>query len=117
MRAALLALAEIAAPNHRRMVCILGEMRELGGAAAREHELLGDALAPAGVALVIGCGGLVDLALDHASHAGVTTKRARTTEEAAEIAVREVGAGDAILVKGSRGVATERVVRALMERV
>jgi UDP-N-acetylmuramoyl-tripeptide--D-alanyl-D-alanine ligase len=116
MRAALLALAEIAAPDRRRLVCVLGEMRELGAAAVREHELLGDALAPAGVALAIGCGGLVDLALDHAARAGVATKKARSTEEAGEIAVREVGAGDAVLVKGSRGVATERVVRALMGR-
>ena len=35
---------------------------------------------------------------------------AETPEEAAEILIREVRAGDSILVKGSRGVRTETVV-------
>jgi UDP-N-acetylmuramoyl-tripeptide--D-alanyl-D-alanine ligase len=37
-----------------------------------------------------------------------------TSEEAAEIVARELGAGDLVLVKGSRGIRTDRVVARLM---
>lgn len=39
-----------------------------------------------------------------------------TPEAAAELVARTVGAGDVVLVKGSRGVATDRAVAALVER-
>jgi UDP-N-acetylmuramoyl-tripeptide--D-alanyl-D-alanine ligase len=118
MHAALETLREVAAGSElrrgdRRMVAVLGEMRELGAIAAAEHEALGDALARAGVALSIGCGGLVDCALDRAAALGVSVLHARTTTEAAALAVREVRAGDVVLLKGSRGAAVESVLRAL----
>ncbi len=112
MHAALDALSELAAA--RRKVAVLGEMKELGALAREEHERLGDELVLAGVSFVIGCGGMVDLALDRAEKAGITVFRARTADEAATVACREVQAGDAILVKGSRSVGTEHVVAALV---
>ena len=111
MRAALSTLSEIA--GGRRRVAILGEMRELGALAEEEHRSLGDAVAEAGVRLVIGCGGLVDLTLERAAARGVEAVRAATTEDAAREATARVRAGDAILVKGSRGVRAEDVVAAL----
>lgn len=114
MRAALGALKELASHGKRRAVAVLGEMKELGALAETEHEALGRELVLAGVACVIGCGGLVDLALDRASKDGVLVFRTASTEEAAEVACREVRAGDAVLVKGSRSVGTERVVSALV---
>ena len=41
-------------------------------------------------------------------------RHADASDEAADIAAREVRAGDLVLVKGSRGVATERVVERLV---
>jgi UDP-N-acetylmuramoyl-tripeptide--D-alanyl-D-alanine ligase len=113
VRAALASLAEIAAPEKRRTIAVLGEMKELGPLAEEEHKKLGHAIAKAGVRLAISCGGLMDLAVNAS---GVPAKVARTTAEAAEICVREVRPGDAVLVKGSRSVGTEDVVRALEGR-
>lgn len=111
MRAALATLVEVAGP--RRKVAVLGEMKELGPLAASEHAALGDAIAEAGVALVIGCGGLIDRALDRAAARGVEVVRCADTAAAATVATTRVVAGDAVLVKGSRSVGTEAVVSAL----
>jgi len=112
MRAALATLGEIA--GGRRRVAVLGEMKELGALAREEHEALGEAIADAGVALAIGCGGLVDLALDRAAARGVEVVRAASTAEAAAEAAVRVRHGDAVLVKGSRSVGAEKVVAALL---
>lgn len=114
MRAALATLSELAGGT-RRKVAVLGDMKELGAHAEAEHEALGEVIASAGVALAIGCGGLIDRALAGAEARGVTVVRARSTEEAAAEAKARVKAGDAVLVKGSRSVGAERVTAALSE--
>src|SRR5262249_1750733 len=78
-RAALASLAEIAAPEKRRTIAVLGEMKELGPLAEEEHKKLGPAIAKAGVRLAISCGGLMALAVNAS---GVPAKVARTTAEA-----------------------------------
>jgi UDP-N-acetylmuramoyl-tripeptide--D-alanyl-D-alanine ligase len=114
MRAALAILADLA-PNGRR-VAVLGEMKELGETERQEHVALGDALASSGVALAIGCGGLASETMRRASSRGVEAVDCHDVEEAAKQAVSRVRAGDVVLVKGSRSVGAERVVRALAER-
>ncbi len=113
MRAALTTLSEIA--GARRKVAVLGEMKELGPLAEEEHVALGDAVADAGVALFIGCGGLIDRALERAAARGVAVVRCATTDDAAIEARTRVVPGDAVLVKGSRSVGTEIVVVALAQ--
>lgn len=113
MRAALATLAEIA--EGRRRVVVLGEMKELGALAEEEHRALGDAVAQAGVDLAIGCGGLISLTLERAASLGVDVVAANSTDEAASAAVRRITPKDAVLVKGSRSVGTERVVARLSE--
>ncbi len=113
MHAALATLAEIA--GARRRVVVLGEMKELGAHAEREHDALGDFLAQSGVAVAIGCGGLIDRTLARAAAAAITVVHAASTEEAAQETLARVRPGDAILVKGSRSVGAERVVAALTE--
>jgi UDP-N-acetylmuramoyl-tripeptide--D-alanyl-D-alanine ligase len=124
MRASLATLAEIAGASRRRVV-VVGEMKELGPVAEAEHDALGDAIADAigsgraggaglaTAALAIGCGGLVDRALERAAARGVPVVRARNTEEAASEAASRLRPGDAVLVKASRSVGAERVVAAL----
>ncbi len=116
MRSSLATLAELAG-SARRRVAVLGEMKELGALAEEEHDALGDALADAGVTLAIGCGGtLIARTLARAASRGVGIVAAESTERAAAEAVARVAPGDAVLVKGSRGVAAERVVAALAAR-
>jgi UDP-N-acetylmuramoyl-tripeptide--D-alanyl-D-alanine ligase len=110
--AALSTLAELSAG---RRVAVLGEMKELGPAAAREHTALGAAIAAAGVALLVTCGGMADAAAAAAERLGVAVARGRDADDAARIAVAQVRAGDFVLVKASRSVGAERVVDALLQ--
>ncbi len=114
MRAALATLSEIAAS--RKKVAVLGEMKELGALAEEEHVALGDVVADAGVALFIGCGGLMDLALERAESRGVSVVRCSSTTDAAIEATKRLSDGDAVLVKGSRSTGTEAVVAAIERR-
>ena len=117
MRAALATLAEVA--GARRRVVVLGEMKELGSHAEREHDALGDVLAKAGIAVAIGCGGLIDRSLRRAADlvekASIDIVCAVSTAEATRETLGRVRPGDAVLVKGSRSVGAERVVAALTE--
>jgi UDP-N-acetylmuramoyl-tripeptide--D-alanyl-D-alanine ligase len=113
VRAALASLAEIAKKENRRAVVVLGEMRELGDHAKQAHAEIGDAIAANKIALAISCGGLADVAVERAGAAGVSVQSATDAEKASKIAVSEIRAGDVVLVKGSRGVASEVVVEAL----
>lgn len=115
MRAAFDTLSEIA--GSRRAVVVLGEMKELGDHAEREHDELGTALAKARVAVAIGCGGLIERTLRRASRENSSMEPvfAQDTGEAVEQVLRHVRPSDVVLVKGSRSVGAERVVAALTE--
>jgi UDP-N-acetylmuramoyl-tripeptide--D-alanyl-D-alanine ligase len=113
VRAALAALAEI---GQGRRIAVLGEMKELGPAAEREHAALGDAVAASGVGLLVSCGGLADVIARAAARAGVQVVSARDAAGAALVAVELVRPGDAVLVKASRSVGAEVVVDALAAR-
>jgi UDP-N-acetylmuramoyl-tripeptide--D-alanyl-D-alanine ligase len=113
MRAALADLESIA--GDRRKIAVLGEMRELGDYALLAHRELGCAIAGAGVALLIGCGGpLVEQMLATAEALGVKALRAASSEEAGKLARMHAICDDVILVKASRGVRAEYVVQALL---
>jgi UDP-N-acetylmuramoyl-tripeptide--D-alanyl-D-alanine ligase len=61
--------------------------------------------------------GLAEEIVAGANEAGLpATKFFNSSDEVAAELIREVKEGDLILVKGSRGVATDRVVKALRER-
>jgi UDP-N-acetylmuramoyl-tripeptide--D-alanyl-D-alanine ligase len=111
MRAALSTLAEC---GDGRRVAVLGEMKELGPAAEREHAALADAVVEAGVALLVSCGGLADVLARAASSRGVEVVFAGSAEQASRDTVDRVRPGDVVLVKASRSVGAERVVDALI---
>jgi UDP-N-acetylmuramoyl-tripeptide--D-alanyl-D-alanine ligase len=111
MRAALGALSEMAAG---RKVAVLGEMKELGPVAQREHEALADSVVQAGVKLLISCGGLADAIGRAAATKGVEVVFAGDARGAARAAAQSVRAGDVVLVKASRSVGAEHVVAELM---
>ncbi|HLK38297.1 MAG TPA: UDP-N-acetylmuramoyl-tripeptide--D-alanyl-D-alanine ligase [Polyangiaceae bacterium] len=114
MRAALRALAEVAAG--RRAVVVVGEMRELGEIAPAEHEALGGALVESRASVVVSCGGLADLAVAAAERAGAACARAADAAEASVLVAKLVRPRDVVLVKASRGVGAERVVDALSQQ-
>jgi UDP-N-acetylmuramoyl-tripeptide--D-alanyl-D-alanine ligase len=111
MRAALATLVEMRA---ERRLAVLGEMKELGPAAESEHEALGEAVALAGVALFVSCGGLADMIGRAAARRGVEVIFAADAERASHAVLERVRPGDVVLVKASRSVGAERVVRDLL---
>jgi UDP-N-acetylmuramoyl-tripeptide--D-alanyl-D-alanine ligase len=113
------ALAVVAGERRfARRAAVLGEMRELGESAVALHEACGRAAAASGLSLLVTVGGTAARAMGRAAiEAGMPGGQvwhADTSVEAADIAAREVHAGDLVLVKGSRGVTTERVVERLV---
>lgn len=111
MRAALGALSEMGAG---RRVAVLGEMKELGPVAQREHEALADSVVQAGVKLLISCGGLADAIGRAVATRGVEVVFAGDAGGAARAAAQSVRSGDVVLVKASRSVGAERVVAELL---
>jgi len=115
MEASLRAACEVAAREKRRLVVVLGEMRELGPMSAREHDKLGVLVARTDVAEVIGVGGEAERVTREAARAGKSASFALDAEQAVGTVLSRVLPGDVVLVKGSRGVATEKIVRALAQ--
>ena len=92
-------------------------MLELGDRSAELHQGIGRAAASAGVDVLFAVGGAPAKALaDAAIAAGMPAASVRyfaTSDEAAGAAATLVKTGDLVLVKGSRGVKTDRVVERL----
>jgi UDP-N-acetylmuramoyl-tripeptide--D-alanyl-D-alanine ligase len=103
----------------RRRIVVAGEMLELGTEAAALHRESGRELAGFGVDVLWGVSGLARELVEGAREAGMSAGATRFFETSAEAAAALpdfVEPGDLVLVKGSRGVHTERVVEALKER-
>jgi UDP-N-acetylmuramoyl-tripeptide--D-alanyl-D-alanine ligase len=116
MRASIATAVELARGEGRPLVLVLGEMRELGPVSASEHEALGKVAADAGARFVLAVGGAAAELARAAASVGAAARFVPTADEAASAVLELVRAGDVVLVKGSRGVATERVVSALARR-
>jgi len=97
-----------------RRVAVLGEMLELGDHADRLHAESGRLAARSGIDVLFAIGGpaarsLAAAAIDAGMPAEAVTYFA-SSEEAAPVIAKAVGAGDLVLVKGSRGIRTDVVV-------
>jgi UDP-N-acetylmuramoyl-tripeptide--D-alanyl-D-alanine ligase len=115
MRSSVVTAAELAAHEKRRLLLVLGEMRELGAASKVEHDELGRWIAGYEVAHLVGVGGDAEGIASVLRRYGKNASFAADAEEATVAVLARVEAGDVVLVKGSRSVATERIVRALVE--
>ena len=106
----------VLADEHRasRRVAVIGEMLELGHASTALHEEVGRVAAGAGIDVLMAVGGAPAAALARAAiAAGLPAKSVSyfpTSDAAANEAARSVRPGDVVLVKGSRGVRTDRIV-------
>ena len=99
---------------HRRWA-ILGEMLELGPAASSYHQQSGRQAARLGFSPVVGVGELARDLVAGAEEGGAEVLWLPDAARAAEFAAGELAEGDLLLVKGSRGVGLEEVVRTLRE--
>ncbi|HYJ47522.1 MAG TPA: UDP-N-acetylmuramoyl-tripeptide--D-alanyl-D-alanine ligase [Pyrinomonadaceae bacterium] len=100
----------------KRRIVVAGEMLELGEDEARMHREAGAEIARSGVDVLWGVRGLAREIVEGARAEGLSQEAARffeSSEEAAAAIVKEVREGDLILVKGSRGVQTDKVVDSL----
>jgi UDP-N-acetylmuramoyl-tripeptide--D-alanyl-D-alanine ligase len=105
------ALESAAAFPAERRIAVLGDMLELGPEGPRFHREAGERAAELGFAPVIGVG---ELSRDLVAGAGPGALWLPDAEAAAEWASGQIRRGDVVLVKGSRSVKLDRVVRRLL---
>lgn len=104
---------ELADSLGRRLVLVLGEMREMGPLAAKEHEEVARAAVAAAPALLVAVNGEAERFARAAEAAGIPSGFFATGEDAAPHVVAALRPGDVVLVKASRGVRLETVASAL----
>jgi UDP-N-acetylmuramoyl-tripeptide--D-alanyl-D-alanine ligase len=110
---------ELARARGGRALLVLGDMLELGAASRVEHEAVGRLAAQPGVAALVTCGremtAAAAAAREQAKRIGSDLSIAHLSDPsgAAVLVAPLLRAGDVVLVKGSRGVAMERVVDGL----
>jgi UDP-N-acetylmuramoyl-tripeptide--D-alanyl-D-alanine ligase len=101
-----------------RLVVVLGDMRELGGESRRAHLEVGERAASLGVHRLVLLGDCAEALAAGARRAGMTPEAlslCSSHAEAADAVAADWRSGDTVLVKGSRGMKLEQVVRLLEE--
>ncbi len=111
------ALKELARLRGGRAVAVLGDMLELGPYAEEAHRRLGARLAGLSVDVFIAVGPMMALACEEFKSAkgqkfkkGGLAIACADSVSAAEALMKDLRAGDTVLVKGSRGTRMERVL-------
>lgn len=112
VRAALRSLA--LGDKKGRRLAVLGDMLELGPQAATLHADLADEIAAAGVDAVFAAGPLMKSLYD-ALRPALRGAWAVNSNDLASAVINAVHDGDEILVKGSRGMKTDIIVKALLD--
>jgi UDP-N-acetylmuramoyl-tripeptide--D-alanyl-D-alanine ligase len=106
--------AMLDAKGFNRRIVVAGEMLELGAPGPELHRQCGREIAAMGIDVLIGVRGLAsELVAGAVEIVGSSTKLTgfcETPEQAAEQLIAGARPGDLVLVKGSRGVRTERVI-------
>lgn len=104
--------------NPGRKIAVLADILELGDLSWQCHYDLGTVVSEAAIQMVVTVGqemkALAKAIID--SGKGIAVCSFDNNEEASGWLIQNVGDGDAILVKGSRGMHEEEVVKALRER-
>jgi UDP-N-acetylmuramoyl-tripeptide--D-alanyl-D-alanine ligase len=113
MEGALAALTALR--GSRRGILVAGDMRELGPGAAAMHREIGRLAARMNVAKLYACGELAAEVARGAAEAGLAAGDivCGSREEILDPLLGELAAGDWVLVKGSRVMGMERIVRAI----
>ncbi len=115
MSAGLAALFDLEVTGRR--IAVLGDMLELGSAAEECHLAVGKEAADKGVQLLVTVGELGKLIAEGAKRAGLDGAGIASFDSASDAGkylAEKVRGGDAVLIKGSRGVGLERAAEALL---
>ncbi len=103
-------------PEGSRVIVVAGEMLELGEQEEEIHREVGEAIAVIGVHVLVGVRGLARKMTESAERAGMADVQfLEDSEKAGDYLAGNVRAGDVVLIKGSRGVRTEKVLEKLLE--
>ena len=116
LSAALELLNQIGTDPSGRKILVLGDMLELGERSEQMHTEAGRQAVEVGADHLIGLGPMMRFALDAAVASGMDLDRVRhftDKDELVRFASSLVEAGDVVLVKGSRGMQLEELVRQL----
>lgn len=114
-RAMELTLEAFATMSATRKLVAAGDMLELGGIEREAHREMGDLIARSGAAIFVAVGPRSALAAEAARAAGMSDVTHFPDSAAAAPFVAEAARpGDLILIKGSRGIAMEKIVQALL---
>ena len=114
VRAALAAAQEVAAQTGARMIIALGDMLELGALSREAHiEAIDRALVAHPAALVVVGPNMTQAAATVSAIEGVRLITAPDSTVAATLVCGLIRDGDLVLVKGSRGIAMERIIEGL----
>jgi UDP-N-acetylmuramoyl-tripeptide--D-alanyl-D-alanine ligase len=108
-------ITTLASMPAKRRILVAGEMLELGADAVRLHRECGKAAAEAGIDLVVGVRGNAAAIVEAALEAGALAIFLPSPQEAGEWLREEIRAGDAVLLKASRGVGLEKALPLLVE--
>jgi len=100
----------LAAMPAKRRIVIAGEMLELGPAGEEMHRQAGRHMADKHIDVLVGVRGLAQAMVEDAKRAGMRAEFAATPEQAGEWLAGEARAGDAVLLKASRGVKLEKAL-------
>jgi UDP-N-acetylmuramoyl-tripeptide--D-alanyl-D-alanine ligase len=106
-------------PSFSRRILVAGEMLELGSDAPRLHFECGAYAALRGVNWVLGIQGEAREIVRGSIESGLPESQARffeTAETASDFIDSLVHPGDLLLIKGSRGVHTEKIVKSIRSR-
>jgi len=107
----------LAAMPAERHILVAGEMLELGSTGEKLHREAGCHAAQKKIDLVVGVRGLAKALVEAAAAAGGNAKFVETPDEAGELLAKELRAGDAVLLKASRGVKLENALQKLQQSV
>ena len=97
-----------------RKIFVFGDMLELGDASEEQHRRIGRLCAQRDIDWLITLGRWAALATAEAAAAGVRSDIVEEPDEAVSLLRAELTSSDIVLVKGSRAMALERVVKGLM---
>jgi UDP-N-acetylmuramoyl-tripeptide--D-alanyl-D-alanine ligase len=100
----------LASMKASRRILVAGEMLELGPTGEKLHRECGQHAAEKKIDMVIGVRGAARALVEGAAGAGVQAQYMESPEQAGEWLARELRAGDAVLLKASRGVKLEKAL-------
>ena len=115
VKSSLVTAREIARARSARLVLVIGEMRELGALSGEQHSEVGHWLSQSGAAVLVAVAGDAQRFVAPAQSAGLDVTFAETAEQALSLLLQRLEPKDVVLVKASRGVRAERLVRGLVE--